>query len=89
MVVKYKRLVKIKSLGVTIDERLKWTDQYRSVIGQLAGGVASLKKLKDILPQSKLCGVYHALFESHLRYGGVGRGSISSSELEALQSLQN
>ena len=33
--------------------------------------------------------VYHALFESHLRYGNVVWGSISSSELQALQRLQN
>ena len=50
---------------------------------------SSLKKLKDVLPQSKLCDVYHALFESHIRYGDVVWGTISSSELQALQSLQN
>ena len=48
-----------------------------------------MKKLKDVLPQSKLCDVYHALFESHLCYGNVVWGSISSSELQALQRLQN
>ena len=77
-----------KSLGVIIDEGLKWKDQYKSLIGKLAGGLSSLKKLKDVLPQSKLCDVYHALFESHIRYGNVVWGTISSSELQALQSLQ-
>ena len=48
-----------------------------------------MKKLKDVLPQSNLCDAYHALFESHLRYGNVVWGSISSSELQALQRLQN
>lgn len=48
-----------------------------------------MKKLKDVLPQSKLCDVYHALFESHIRYGNVVWGTISSSELQALQRLQN
>ena len=80
---------KTKSLGVIIDEGLKWKDQYKSLTGKLAGGLSSLKKLKDVLPQSKLCDVYHALFESHLRYGNVVWGSISSSELQALQRLQN
>ena len=49
----------------------------------------SLKKLKDVPPQSKLCDVYHAIFESHLRYGNVVWGSISSSELQAPQCFQN
>ena len=48
-----------------------------------------MKKLKDVLPQSKICDVYHILFESHIRYGNVVCGTISSSELQALQSLQN
>ena len=84
-----KRVEKTKSLGVIIDEGLKWKDQYKSLTGKLAGGLSSLKKLKDVLPQSKLCDVYHALFESHIRYGNVVWGTISSSELQALQRLQN
>ena len=83
-----KRVEKTKSLGVIVDEGLKWKDQYKSLTGKLAGGLSSLKKLKDVLPQSKLCDVYHALFESHLCYGNVVWGSISSSELQALQRLQ-
>ena len=84
-----KRVEKTKSLGVIIDEGLKWKDQYKSLTGKLAGGLSSLNKFKDVLPQSKLCDVYHALFESHIRYGNVVWGSISSSELQALQRLQN
>ena len=80
---------KTKSLGVIIDEGLKWKDQYKSLIGKLAGGLSSLKMLKGVLPQSKLCDVYHTLFESHIRYGNVVWVTISSSELHALQSLQN
>ena len=48
-----------------------------------------MKKLKDVLPLSKLCDVYHTLFESHLRYGNVVWGNISSSELHALQCFQD
>ena len=84
-----KRVEKTKSLGVIFDEGLKWKDQYKSLTGKLAGGLSSLKKLKEVLPQSKLCDVYHALFERHLRYGNIVWGSISSSELQAHQRLQN
>ena len=74
-----------KSLCIIIDEVLKWKDQYKSLTGKLAGGLSPMKKLKDVLPQSKLCDVYHALFESRLRYGNVVWGSISSSELQHFQ----
>ena len=37
----------------------------------------------------QLCDLYHALFESHLHYGNVVWGSISSSKLHALQRFQD
>ena len=80
---------KTKSLGIIVDEGLNWKDQYKSLLGKVAGGLSSLKKLKDILPQSKLCDVYRALFESHLRYGDVIWGSLSATNLHTLQRLQN
>ena len=38
---------------------------------KVAGGLAAMKKLKGILPQSMLFQVYEALVESHLRYADV------------------
>ena len=35
----------------------------------------SLKRLKNILPQSQLCSVYFDLVESHLQYGDAVWGS--------------
>ena len=67
---------KTKSLGVIIDEGLKLKDQYKSLIGKLEGGLSPLKKLKDVLSQSKC-------------YRDVVWGTISSSELQALQCLQS
>ena len=67
-----KRVGKVKSLGVIVDEGLTWNDQFKSLTGTLAAGLSSLKKLMDVLPQPKLCDIYRALFESHLRYGNVG-----------------
>ena len=83
------RVGKLKSLGVIVDERLPWNDQFKSLMGKLAAGFASLKKLKDVLSQSKLCDIHRALFESHLRYANALWGSISSAELQMLQRLHN
>ena len=49
----------------------------------------TLKRLKNTLPQSQLCGVYHGLVESHLPYGNVVWGRLNKSNIVALQSLQN
>ena len=56
-----KRVRKAKSLGVIIDEGFGWNDQYKSLKGKVVGGLSALNKLKNNLPQSKLCSVYHAL----------------------------
>ena len=48
-----------------------------------------MRKLRNILPQSKLCNVYHAVVESHLRYAGVIWGSLPETKLMTLQRLQN
>ena len=43
----------------------------------------------DLVLQSQLVNIYHALVESHLRYANVVWGSLSNTKLEALQRLQN
>ena len=53
------------------------------------GGLASLRKLKNILPQSQLLDVYRTLVESHLRYANVVWGAFPSTKLSTLQKCQN
>ena len=84
-----KHVKKTKSLGIAIDEGLNLDDQFNKVKGKVAGGLWSLKKLMNLVPQSQLCNIYHTLIESHLRYPNVVWGSIPSSKLEVLQRLQN
>ena len=55
----------------------------------MRGGRASLKSLKNIVPQSQLSNVYRALVESHIRYADVIWGSISNSKIESLQRFQD
>ena len=84
-----KRVHKTKSLGVTIDECLKWDEQYKAVKKKICGGLASLKKLKNVVPQKELSAVYYAIFESHLRYANVIWGSLPKTKIDTLQRLQN
>ena len=84
-----KHVKETKSLGIVVDERLNWNEQYRKVKGKVSGGLWALKKLMKIVPQSQLVNIYHALVESHLRYANVAWGSLSNTKLEALQRLQN
>ena len=84
-----KRVSNTKSLCVMVDEYLNWDEQFKSVKSKICGGHASLKKLKNILPQSKLCCVYYAIVESHLRYADVIWERLPARKIETLQRLQN
>ena len=84
-----KRVSNTKSLGVMEDEYLNWDEQFKSVKSKICGGLASLKKLKNILPQSKLCSVYYAIVEGHLRYKDVIWGSLLARKIETPRRLQN
>ena len=60
------------------------TERGLRVTGKLVAGLSSLKKLKDVLPQSKPWDVYCALFESNLGYANAVWGSLSSAEIKML-----
>ena len=84
-----KRVEKVKSLGVIVDEKLNWEEQFQRTKGKMSGGLAALKKLKNIIPQSQMCNVYYSLVESHLRYADVIWGSLSKTKIATLQKLQD
>ena len=71
-----------------MDENLSWNEQCKSLKGKIKNALSSLRKLKNILPQSKLDQVYKALLESYLRYSDELWGSLSNTKLDHLQRLQ-
>ena len=72
-----------------MDEKLNWDEQFKRVNGKISGGLAALKKLKNVIPQFRLCNIYYALIESHLRYADVIWSSLSKTKIAALQHLQD
>ena len=84
-----KQVHKTKYIGLTVDDKLCWDENYKSVKGKVVGGLASIRKLKNILPQSQLLNVYQALVESHLRYANVIWGTLSDTKISTLQKYQN
>ena len=55
---------KTKYLSLIIDESLSWNQQKKTVKGTLKGDLDFIRKLRKMLPQSKLFQVYRALVES-------------------------
>ena len=58
-----------------VDDYLNWDDQFEIIKSKICRGLASVKKLKNILPQSKLGSFYYAIVECHLRYADAIWGS--------------
>ena len=83
-----KRVKKVKYLGVTVDDNLTRSEQYKNLKGEVKDAISSLRKLKSILPQSALDQVYKVLLESQLRYSDELWGSLSNTKLDHLQRLQ-
>ncbi len=67
----------------------EWDEQFKAIKTKISAGLTSLKKLKNILPQSKLCCVFYSIIESHLRYANVIWGSLWNTKIETLQRLYN
>ena len=80
---------KTKYLRIIIDENLDWDEQFKRIRSKIKTGLISLKRHKNILPQSQLWSVYYGLVESHLRYGDVVWGCLNKTKKIALQHLQN
>ena len=79
----------VKFRGVTVGTWSHWEGQFDTVKGKVHGGLTSLEKLKNILPQSQLSNVYRALVESYMRCADVIWGRLSITKKESLQRLQD
>ena len=47
------------------------------------------QKIKNMISQTKLCSVYYAIVESHLRYANEVWDSLPKTKLDTLQRLQD
>ena len=68
---KINQVYKTKYLRAAADDPLGWEEHFEVVKKSTAKGFSVMKKMKSILPQSMLFGVYKALLESHLLYADV------------------
>lgn len=51
-----------KFLGVTVDEKRNWNEQFKHTKDKLSGGLAVMKKkMKNVVPKSQLCNEYYAV----------------------------
>ena len=83
------RAKKTKSLGVIVDEGLRWEQHFKVVKGKARSSLSTLNILKSLVAQKQLDNLYQALIKSHLQYTDDIWGSIPCSKTKILQNLHN
>ena len=58
-----------KFLGITITSNLSWESHITQVANKIKPGIAMLYKIRDLVNETALLQVYHALIQSHVSYG--------------------
>ena len=78
----------IKYLGVIIDQHLTWSDHTSDISAKLRRANGALSKLRHFLPNPILINIYHAIFNSHLRYACQLWGQYDSKYSHRILILQ-
>ena len=78
----------VKLLGVTIDNRLKFSDHINNICSKVSKSIGVMYKLKHVVTASTLKSLYYALIFPYLNYCVVVWGAAYDSHLEPLVLLQ-
>uniref|UniRef100_A0A1B6M9W2 Reverse transcriptase domain-containing protein n=3 Tax=Graphocephala atropunctata TaxID=36148 RepID=A0A1B6M9W2_9HEMI len=78
----------IKHLGVILDENMRWKNHIDCLCLKLNSALFALKRTKATSTHEATRVAYHALFESHLRYGITVWGASSNGNLHRVLVMQ-
>ena len=77
-----------KFLGITITSNLSWESHITQVASKIKPGIAILYKIRDLVDETSLLQVYHALIQSHINYGILLWGGAPQCQIDILLKLQ-
>ena len=78
-----------KTLGVIIDDKLKWENQIDSISKKVSRGIEAIKLIKPYLPKKCLTQVYNALVQPYFDYCSLVWQNCKLELQSKLQKLQN
>ena len=85
---KFKKVDKVKFLGVIIDDMLNWEPHIDHITQKLNSSIVMIKRIIKFIPKSEYIKIYDALFKSHLSYCISSWGGIPSSKLQGVFAIQ-
>ena len=79
----------VKSLGIFIDENLRWQTHIDKLSKKVASGIGAINRIKPFVPPSTLHYIYNALIQSHFDYCHLVWGNCGKMLFDRLQKFQN
>ena len=84
-----KRVKETKTLGVIIDDQLKWNAHIDNVVTKVSKAIGMIRRMKIFVSQSTLISVYNAIVQPHFDYCSLVWDIGNVYSLEKLQKMQN
>ena len=83
------KVTSVKSLGILIDENLRWQTHIDKLSKKIASGIGAIKRIRDFVPTPTLHCIYNALIQSQFDYCNIVWGNCGKTLFDRLQKLQN
>ena len=84
-----KKVDKSKSLGLIIDDNLKWDDHIQYICSKVRRNIGLIEHIKHCIPKRSSILLYKSPVEPYFRYGNTNWGLCNSILIDKLQTLQN
>ena len=84
-----KRVVKTKSLGMIIDDNLRWEELIDYICSKTKRSIGIISRTKGVIPTGSSIQLYKSLVEPYFRYGNTVWGLCNDNLIDKLQLLQN
>ena len=79
----------VKSLGIFVDENLRWQTHIDKLSKKIASGIGAIKRIRDFVPTPTLHCIYNALIQSQFDSYNIVWGNWGKTCFDRLQKLQN
>ena len=83
------KVTSVKSLGIFIDENLRWQTHIDKLSEKIASGIGAVKRIRDFVPTPTLHCIYNALIQSQFDYCNIVWVNCGKTLFDRPQKLQN
>ena len=83
------KVTSVKSLGIFIDDNLRWQMHIDKLSKKIAYGIGAVKRIRHFVPTPTLHCIYNALIQSQFDYCNIVWDNCGKTLFDRLQKLQN